>query len=132
RFDDSLKQLVIAGKLASNAEETEAVLLAQIKNYQAADRLGDEIEKLQKELNAGKDVTALRWFRLARYLEAARQTPEATAAIVKALELDDKSIPAWAAAARIHETGGNFLAAADANRKLAAVDRRYRTEYLTN
>src|SRR5207244_4643539 len=56
----------------------------------------------------------------------------ATAAVQKALTIDPQSVPALAAAARIHEGGGNLLAAADANRKLAAVDRRYRTEYLTN
>src|SRR5207244_2273052 len=55
----------------------------------------------------------------------------ATAAVQKALTIDPQSVPALAAAARIHEGGGNLLAAADANRKLAAVDRRYRTEYLT-
>ena len=36
------------------------------------------------------------------------------------------------AAARIHESGGNLLAAAETLRQLAAVDRRFRTEYLTN
>ena len=82
--------------------------------------------------DAGKDATADRWHRLARYHEAARQTAEATAAVLKALEKDPKSIPVLASAARIHESGGNLLAAADIHRRLAAVDRRFRTEYLTN
>jgi len=32
-------------------------------------------------------------------------------------------------ASRLYESGGNLLARAEANRKLAAVDRRFRTEY---
>jgi tetratricopeptide (TPR) repeat protein len=132
QYPDSLKQLGLAGKLSSNAEEAEAVLQAQIKTYQSADMLTAQIEALQKELRADKDATADRWHRLARYYEAGRQLPEATDAITRALALDKQLIRGWAAAARIHEAGGNLLAAADANRKLAAIDRRYRTEYLTN
>src|ERR1051325_8734774 len=45
--------------------------------------------------------------------------------------MDPKSVQVLAAAARIYESGGNMLAAADANRKLAALDRRFRSEYLT-
>ena len=54
-----------------------------------------------------------------------------TAAISKALEKDPKSIAILSSAARIHESGGNFLAAADTFRKLAGIDRRFRTEHLT-
>src|SRR5205085_9612344 len=85
-----------------------------------------------KELNAGTNATADRWHRLARYYEAAKAIAEATAAITKAVELDAKSIPVLASAARIHENGGNLLAAADTLRQLANADRRCRTEYLTN
>ena len=51
-------------------------------------------------------------------------------AIEKALARDAKSVPAWATAARVHETAGDLLAAANANRKLGGLDRRARTEYL--
>src|SRR5204863_4164875 len=44
---------------------------------------------------------------------------------------DPNSVPILASAARMHEAGGNLLAAADTNRKLATLDRRFRTEYLT-
>ncbi len=130
RYDDALKQLQSAEKLAANAEENEQVLQQQIKCYQAKDTLNAEIDQLRKELKESKE--AKRWFLLARYLEAQRQLPEATAAILKSLELDGQSIPAWAAAARIQESAGSLLAAAESNRKLAAIDRRYRTEYLTS
>ncbi|MCI0457302.1 MAG: tetratricopeptide repeat protein, partial [Gemmataceae bacterium] len=131
RHDDALAQLDVAAKLASNAEEAETVLVQQIKIYQATETLESRITGLQKELAAGQDATAARWHRLARFHEANRQIPAATTAISKALELDGKAIPILASAARIHENGGNLLLAADTNRKLAAIDRRFRTDYLT-
>ena len=131
RHDDALGQLDTAGKLASGADEAESVLQAQLKIYQATDTLTSRTEELQKQLDAGAEATAERWHRLARYYEAARQPAEATAAISKALEKDPKSIAILSSAARIHESGGNFLAAADTFRKLAGIDRRFRTEHLT-
>ncbi len=131
RNDDALAQIDAAAKLAGNAEESESVLQAQIKVYQATDTLTARTAALQKELDADKDAPAQRWHRLARYYETSRQMAEATAAIGKAVALDGKSIPILASAARIHETGGNLLLAAETNRKLAALDRRFRTEYLT-
>lgn len=132
QYEDALKQLALVEKLTANEEEKEAVLQQLIKNYQAIDKLPSQIEALQKELDAGKDTTARRWYLLARYLEAARQLPEATQAVDKALKLDSQMVPALAVSARIHESAGNLLAAAEMNRKLAVIDRRYRTEYLTN
>lgn len=131
RNDEALQQIAIAGKLASNPEDAEQVLVAQIKVYQATEKLGDRIDELQKELDTGKDATADRWLRLARFYEANRQIDKATETVAKAQEKDPKSIPLLIAAARIQEAGGNLLAAADINRKLAALDRRYRSEYLT-
>jgi tetratricopeptide (TPR) repeat protein len=128
---EALTQIGIASKLVSNAEEAEQVLIAQIKIWQATEALGAQIDALQAELDAGKDVTADRWLRLARYYEANRQADKAAEAIVKAQAKDPKSVPAAIAAARIFESVGNLLAAAETNRKLAALDRRYRTEYLT-
>ncbi len=131
RNDDALAQIDAAEKLASNADESESVLQARIKIYQDTDKLTIHIAELRNRLETGKDVTADRWHRLARYYEANRQMSEATAAISKAVKLDGKSLPILASAARIHESGGNLLLAADINRKLAALDRRFRTEYLT-
>ncbi|HEY7329262.1 MAG TPA: tetratricopeptide repeat protein, partial [Gemmataceae bacterium] len=131
RNEDALAQIDAADKLVGNSDEAESALQARIKVYQAADTLTTRATELQKELDAGKDVTPQRWHRLARYYEANRQMAEATAAIGKAIEIDGKSLPILASAARIHESGGNLLLAADINRKLAALDRRFRTEYLT-
>src|SRR5207302_9298837 len=110
RHDDALAQIEVAGKLTSNPEEVEQVLVAQIKVFQATDKLGEKIDELQKDLDAGRDVTADRWLRLARYYEANRQADQATEAIVKAGQIDPKSVPVLLAAARIHESGGDLLA----------------------
>ena len=131
RNDDALQQIAIASKLTSNPEEVEQILLSQIKVYQATERLADQIDELQKELDMGKEVTADRLMRLARYYEANRQADRASEAIGKAIAKDPKSIPALTAAARIYESSGNVLAAVDTNRKLAGLDRSYRSEYLT-
>ena len=131
RYDDALKQIDTAENLASNPEEVEQVHTARIKMYLAQEKLGERIDELQGELDAGKDVTAERWLRLARYFEANKQTDKATETIAKARAKDPKSVPVLTAAARITEASGDLLAAAEANRKLAVLDRRFRTEYLT-
>ena len=130
QYDASLAQIDAASKLTSNPEEVEQVLAAQIKVYQETEKLDDKIDELQKELDAGTDPSAERWLRLARYYEANRQADKATVAVVKAGEKDPKSVPVLIAAARVNEAAGNLLAAADTNRKLAALDRRFRSEYL--
>ncbi len=130
RNDDALKEIDQATKLISNPEEAEAILLAQIKIYQAMEKLGDQIDSLQKEIDAGKDATAERLLRLARFYEANRQAEKATETIAKAAEKDPKSVPVLVAAARMHEAGGNLLAASETNRQLASLDRRFRSEYL--
>ncbi len=131
RNDEALLQLDAAEKLASSPEENEQALAARIKVYQATDALGEQIDLLHKELEAAKDAPADRWMRLARYFEANRQSDKAAAAVNRARERDPKSVPVLTAASRIYESGGDMLAAAEANRKLAVLDRRFRTEYLT-
>jgi tetratricopeptide (TPR) repeat protein len=132
KHEEALAQLESAIKLASNAEEVESVLQAQIKIFTATDTLTQRTDELQTQLKAGQDATTDRWHRLARYYEASKLIPDATTAILKAVEKDPKSIPVLSSAARIHESGGNLLAAAETLRQLAGVDRRFRTEYLTN
>jgi tetratricopeptide (TPR) repeat protein len=131
QHEKALDQIALASKLTSNPEEVEQTLNAQIKVYQAQEKLGDKIDELHKELLAGKEATAERWLRLARYFEANRQADRATETINKAREKDPKSVVVLTAAARIYEAGGDMLSAAEANRKLAALDRRFRSEYLT-
>lgn len=128
--DEALKQLDLAAKFTSNAEEVEQILAARIKIYQAADKLNDQIDQLSKELAADPNAPASKWLVLARMFEANRQLDKAVESIASAEAKDPKSLAVLTAAARIHEAGGNMLASAEANRKLASLDRRYRTEYL--
>lgn len=131
KYEESLEHLKIAQTLVTNAEESEAVLQQQLSNYQAAEKLPSQIEGLENELKTDPKL-ANKWYLLARYYEADHKLPESLRAIKKAIELDPQSIPALAAMARIQESNNSVLDAAETNRKLAAVDRRYRTEYLTN
>ena len=79
---EALKQLGAAAKLSSNEEETEQILLAQIKIFQATESLIAKIDELQAELDAGKDPSAERagcaWL---RYYEANRQLDKAIVAV---------------------------------------------------
>ncbi|HTK75342.1 MAG TPA: tetratricopeptide repeat protein, partial [Gemmataceae bacterium] len=139
QYDAALKQLDSAGKITNTPEDVEQVMVAQIKTFQAMDKLADQIADLQKDVDANPNPPADRWLRLARYYEANRQSDRATETITKAIDAFSRdaqrsanaSIPVLTAAARIYESGGDLLAAAETNRKLAAPDRRFRTEYLT-
>lgn len=129
RFDAALSELELADKLTANDEEREAVLSREIKSRQANNTLKSRIDSLRAELTQASTAEA-QWFRLARYYEADRQFDEAAKAIAKVLELAPNSVPALAAAAKIQEQRDNLQGAIDTNAKLAAVDRRFRTEYL--
>ena len=130
RFDEALARLDLTEPLADSPEQADAALDQRIKCYQATKTLPTQTAALQKDLDAGKDATAPRWRRLARYYEAEQKLNEATAAALKSVDKDPKSIPSLVALARIQEAAGNIGAAADAQRKLADVDRRSRAEYL--
>jgi tetratricopeptide (TPR) repeat protein len=130
RYPDALGELDRAERLAANDEEAEGVLQQRLKTLQAANQLTAQADALQKELEAGKDASAARWYRLARYREADRRQGEAAVAIKKALAADERLVPAWTAAARIHEAAGSLLDAAAAQRRLADLDRRSRGEHI--
>ncbi len=131
KYDAALTQLEAAARAAIDPEQSEAVLDLQVKTYQTAGTLEEKTIGLRNELEAGKNATAERWRRLAKLYEAGQQTPEAVRAIDKSVALDPKSVASWTAYARTHETAGDLGGAVDAYRKLAALDRRALTEYLT-
>lgn len=139
KHDEALKQLDVVKKLAANDEEREAVLGRELKELAAIDKLKDRIANSKKELDGLKTDTASadeqakiadKWYWLARALEYERLLKEAGQAIVKASDLSPQSIPILMASGRIQESQNNLLAAVEINTKLAAIDRRYRTEYL--
>ncbi|HTK74898.1 MAG TPA: tetratricopeptide repeat protein, partial [Gemmataceae bacterium] len=78
QYDAALKQLDAAGKITNSPEDVEQVMVAQIKTYQAMDKLVDQIADLQKDVDANPNPPADRWLRLARYYEANRQSDRAT------------------------------------------------------
>ncbi len=131
RPKDALPEVMAARKASSGPEQAEAVLGREIKTYQASKTLGDEIAKLQADLNAGKDATGERWSRLASFYEADGKTNEAIVAATSATKADPKSIPSWVALARLQEGSGNLGGAVDANHTLAGLDRRARADYLS-
>ena len=131
KYDDAETQLAAAARLAEKEEEKDAILDARVKNDQAANRLAQRIEALNKELAATPQSTAPAWIVLARYLEADAKLPEAVRAADKAVEIDPRSIGAWTLAARLRESAGSLADAAEALRRLAEIDRRNRIEHLT-
>lgn len=138
KHDEALKQLAVVQKLAANDEEREAWLQRELKELQALEKLKDRIAAARAELHdlkpAGTDKEKLaqsdKWLWLARAYEAERQLKEAAEAAGRAAALAPQSIPILMASARILESQNNLLAAIEANTRLAAIDRRYRTEYL--
>src|SRR5690606_24117698 len=82
-------------------------------------------------LAADPDVPAVRHLRLARFLEAARELPDAVAAARGAVDRDGRSTRAWATLAGLLEKSGELLGAADAHRTIAGLDRRSRADAMT-
>ena len=132
RFDEALAYIDQAKQLASSDDEHEAVVTQRIEVLQTSQRLDEESERLATEVSGNSKSTSADWYRLARYYEAARRWPDATAAIDTAIERDPKSIVALTAAARIAETSGDYGRAAETSRKLAVIDRRSRGDHLMN
>ena len=127
QHDKALAQLDTVKKLAANDEEREAWLIRELRELQALDKLKERIAEKVKE-SESKDAD--HWFWLARAYESERQLKEAGQAVSQASTLSPQSVPILMASARIYEAQNNLLAAVEINAKLAAIDRRYRTEYL--
>ncbi|MEX2138330.1 MAG: DUF1583 domain-containing protein [Pirellulales bacterium] len=132
QHDQALEFVATGEQLAANAEEAEAALALELKVLQAADTLKPRSEALAAELSKEKTPAVRQLLRLARYYEALHDHIEAIRTIDRAIKLEPQSIPSLATAARIQEQSGNLALAAELNRKLAAIDRRFRTDYLTS
>ncbi|MDX2036494.1 MAG: DUF1583 domain-containing protein [Isosphaeraceae bacterium] len=134
RLEEADAELALAEKRpeAAPSDAAEAVLTRRIKVYQARDRLVAEIDALRKRLTDAGRPDAAGWTRLSRLLEADGRVAPAAEAAARAAADDPKSIDAWVALARLRETSGDLLAAVEASTKLLALDRRARTDHLTN
>lgn len=131
KFDDALKQIDVVAALAKSDEEKEAVLVGRIRCRQGQDKLIEVADLLTKSL-ANSTGQAEKWYELARYREALRDMPEAMKAAQQAAKLAPRELPFLTTLARLQETGGDMLAAAESYRQLGALDRKNKAEYLTN
>jgi tetratricopeptide (TPR) repeat protein len=129
QYPDAVHELTRAESLVLNAEEAELVFSVQLKVYQLEGSLERRANELEMATQGGTP-TARKLFLSARCQEALHRHPEAMRAIEAALKLQPQSIPTLAAAARIHEKAGHLISAVELNHRLAAVDRRGRSEYL--
>lgn len=134
RHREALEQLRIVQKMAATDDEQEAVWNREFTTRRELKQLAERIDELRKELAATasrepNDVAA-RWHWLARAYESESQAPAALTAIRRANELDPKSIRILATSARLHEGQQSLSIAVEQYRRLAEIDRRFRSEYL--
>lgn len=128
KYVEALAALQQAEKLTQNDDERGLVLDAQLKIYQQDQSLERRVADLAAK-TAGGMGNVQDFYLLARFQESLRKYPEAIRSINEAMKLTPQSIPILVAASRIHEQSGELLVASDLNRKLAAVDRRGRSDY---
>ncbi|WP_373650417.1 DUF1583 domain-containing protein [Schlesneria sp. DSM 10557] len=127
KHQEAHAQLALVQKLAANDEEREAWIVRDLRELEALDQLKERIVELASQKDS---ENAEQWYWLARAYESQRQLKEASQAIEKASAISPQSVPVLMASARIQELQNNLLAAVEVNTRLAAIDRRYRTEYL--
>ncbi|REK10953.1 MAG: hypothetical protein DWQ37_16100 [Planctomycetota bacterium] len=131
RYDEALAELDRAEPLAEDPELRELIVEERIKNYQASGELQDRIDETEDAVagEAADDPAA--WRLLALLRDADRKFQLACEAVDKATELAPNDVMTWETAATLHERAGHFGDAVAAYRKLATLDRRYLSHYLT-
>lgn len=128
KYEDALKTLDVAEGEAEDEEESQLVLTEQIRTWQFAGKLGEEITKREESL--GDTPTSDQLQTLAQLYEADRRMDQASQSAKQSLAIDPENIQAWTVATRIYEAAGMINDAVASNRKLASLDRRSRTAYL--
>lgn len=128
RFDDSLVQLAKVEKLVASPEEQQIILQERIKTLLDAGQLASETLALERQVSDSS--TAEEWRVVATYQEALNRLPDACRSAARAVKLEPQSIPALALSARVLEKSGALADASAANRNLARLDTRFRSEYL--
>ncbi len=131
QFDASLAQLDLADKLAEDKEAREKLVDLRVKAYQAAGKLPDRILVQEKLVESEQANSAAAWQLLAMLREANGKFQEAVVAIQKAIELDSSNINFSLAAARLQERSGQIGPSIETYRRLASIDRRFMSNYLT-
>ena len=131
QFDESLSQLDLAEKLVEDKDAREKLVDLRVKTYQAAGKLQDRILVQEKLVESEQASNPAAWQLLAMLREANGKFQEATLAIQKAIELDSTNINFSLAAARLQERSGQIGPAIETYRRLASIDRRFMSNYLT-
>jgi tetratricopeptide (TPR) repeat protein len=131
KYDESLSQLQLAEPLADDPELRQIVVDERIKNYQASGKLAETIDQLEAAVAGDKAGDAQSWRLLALLREADRQFQPACEAAEKATSLAPGNATMWETAALLQERSGRFGDAIESYRKLATIDRRFLSNYLT-
>ncbi len=131
QFDAALAQLDRAEELAEDPELRELVIEERIKNYQASGTLAERIAETESAAQGSQSEDAATWRLLALLRDANRKFQLACDAAAKATELDPGNPLLWETAATIQERAGRFGDAVKSYRKLATLDRRFLSNYLT-
>ena len=138
---EALKQLDIAEPLAESDEERKLIHAERIQSLMAARQLDQAIHNLNLQLkqkeNAGDSIAAAddlkiagEWAKLAAYLEAAKQFPDAIAAAKTSTQLAPEAVGSWVLTARLLEQSGRYADAVEAYQKLVSLNSRAQSEYL--
>ncbi len=139
---EALKQLDIAETLAESDEERASILAERIQCLMAAGQLDQAIRDLKLRLQKAEDAGVVdiaaddpkknvaEWAKLAAYLEAAKQFPEAITAAKTSTQLAPEAIGPWTLTARLLEQSGRYADAVEAYQKLVSLDQRAQSEYL--
>lgn len=130
-FEAALAQLDLAEPLADDRELREVLIDERIKNYQGNGKLKERIADLETQLEGERAEDAATWRLLALFREADRAFQNACNAIEKATSLAPEDVVVWESAASLYERTGRFGEAVSAYRKLATIDRRFLSNYLT-
>ncbi len=131
KYDEALNQLDLAEPLAEDPELREIVLDERIKIYQASGTLAERIEQTEMDVQGTLAQDPQAWRLLALLRDADRKLQLACEAIDKATDLDAGNPLMWETAATLQERSGRFGDAISSYRKLATIDRRYLSNYLT-
>ena len=131
KYDESLAQLDLAEPMAEDPELRELVIDERIKNYQASGKLTERIEATTADVAGEGAKDPMKWRMLALLRDADRKFQLACDAIDKATELAPGDVGIWETAATLQERAGRFGDAVSSYRKLATIDRRFLSNYLT-
>lgn len=131
KYDESLAQLDLAEPMAEDPELRELVIEERIKNYQASGKLTERIEQTAADVAGDGAKDPMKWRVLALLRDADRKFQLACDAIDKATELAPGDAGIWETAATLQERAGRFGDAVESYRKLATIDRRFLSNYLT-